>query len=139
MSEISALSKRVVGLAMKVHTVLGPGFLESVYQNALLVELRRAGLDVETSKEIVVFYSGEVVGKFSADMFVRDPASNEELLIENKAVSALVIAHSVQLVNYLTATKINEGLLLNFGAPSLEFKTKHLRPTNRDIPPDLLS
>jgi len=128
MSEVSALSKKVVGLAMKVHSVLGPGFLESVYQNALLIELRHAGLVAEAGKEIAVHYCGEIVGRFLADIFVRDPANDEQLLTENKAVSALAVAHSVQLVNYLTATHLDQGLLLNFGASSLEFKTKHRRP-----------
>ena len=139
MSEVSALSKKVVGLAMKVHSVLGPGFLESVYQNALLIEMRHAGLVAEAGKEIAVHYCGEIVGRFLADVFVRDPANDEQLLIENKAVSALVVAHSVQLVNYLTATQLDQGLLLNFGASSLEFKTKHRRPPGSQSPPDLHS
>ena len=139
MSEVSALSKKVVGLAMKVHSVLGPGFLESVYQNALLIELRRAGLVAEAEKEIAVHYCGKIVGRFLADIFVRDPANDEQLLVENKAVSALAVAHSVQLVNYLTATQLDQGLLLNFGASSLEFKTKHRRPPGSESPPDLHS
>jgi GxxExxY protein len=139
MSEVSALSKKVVGLAMKVHSVLGPGFLESVYQNALLIELRRAGLVAEAGKEIAVHYCGEIVGRFVADIFVRDPANDEQLLIENKAVSALAVAHSVQLVNYLTATQFDQGLLLNFGGSSLEFKTKHRRSLGSQPLPDLHS
>ena len=139
MSEVSALSKKVVGLAMKVHSVLGPGFLESVYQNALLIELRRAGLVAEAGKEIAVHYCGEIVGRFVTDIFVRDPANDEQLLIENKAVSILTVTHSVQLVNYLTATQLDQGLLLNFGTSSLEFKTKHRRPPGSHPPPDLHS
>ena len=139
MNEAGALSRRIVGLAMKVHSVLGPGFLESVYQNALLIELRRAGLVAEAGKEIAVHYCGEIVGRFAADIFVRDPANDGRLLIENKAVSTLTVAHSVQLVNYLTATQLDQGLLLNFGASSLEFKTKHRRPPGSQPPPDLHS
>ena len=139
MNEAGALSRRIVGLAMKVHSVLGPGFLESVYQYALLIELRRAGLVAEAGKEIAVHYCGEIVGRFAADIFVRDPANDGRLLIENKAVSTLTVAHSVQLVNYLTATQLDQGLLLNFGASSLEFKTKHRRPPGSQPPPDLHS
>lgn len=104
---------------MKVHGTLGQGFLESVYQNALALELRKAGMKVECEKKIQVTYDGVVVGDFAADMLI-----NERVLIENKAVQVLAIAHEVQLVNYLTATGIDIGLLLNFGASRLEFKRK---------------
>ena len=113
------LAGQVIGLAMKIHTALGPGFLESVYQNALILELREAGHKVEPEKEIVVKYRGAVIGTFIADLFVHD-----RLIIENKAIQKLAIAQEVQLVNYLTATGYDEGLLLNFGGPRLEFKKK---------------
>ena len=113
------LSGRVIGCAMKVHSALGPGFLESVYQNALKHELQKAGLVVETEVRLQVRYDGIVVGTFDADMLVENT-----LLIENKAVQAFVAAHEVQLVNYLTATGLNEGLLFNFGTARLEFKKK---------------
>lgn len=104
---------------MKVHNTLGPGFLESVYQNALALELRKAGFDVECEKKIQVTYDGTVVGDFVTDMLI-----NEHVLIENKSVHSLATAHEVQLVNYLTATGMDIGLLLNFGAARLEFKRK---------------
>ncbi len=104
---------------MKVHGTLGPGFLESVYQNALIFELREAGYKVEPEKNISVKYQGIVIGTFIADLLVDDM-----LIIENKAVQQLATPHEVQLVNYLTATNIDEGLLLNFGGPRLEFKKK---------------
>mgnify|MGYP000977439203 FL=1 len=113
------LAGQVIGCAMKVHSALGPGFLESVYQNALAHELRKAGSNVELEVRLQVRYDGIVVGSFDADMLV-----NKVVLIENKAVQALVPAHEVQLVNYLTATGLDEGLLLNFGASRLEFKKK---------------
>jgi GxxExxY protein len=113
------LTGRVIGCAMKVHSGLGPGFLESVYQNALVHELRKAGLTVETEVRLEVRYDGVVVGTFDADVLV-----NKILLVENKAVQTLVPAHEVQLVNYLTATGLDEGLVLNFGAARLEFKKK---------------
>jgi GxxExxY protein len=120
MSEtMSALTGTVIGCAMRVHSTLGPGFLESVYQNALVHELRKAGLACETGVAIPVFYDGVVVGTFVADIVV-----NQSLIIENKAVAALVAAHEVQLVNYLVATRRDIGLLLNFGSPRLEFKKK---------------
>ena len=113
----------VIGLAMKVHSALGAGFLEAVYKNALALEMRRVGLHVEPEKPIRVMYEGEPVGLFTADMLV-----DGRLIVEAKAVHALVKAHEVQLVNYLTATGIDEGLLLNFGAPRLEYEKKFRLP-----------
>jgi GxxExxY protein len=118
------LAKRVIGFAMKVHGKLGPGFSERVNQNALVIECERAGLSVEAFSPISVSYEGVVVGEFIADMIIRDSGYAETLLIEIKSVSALNPAHSKQLVNYLAATGIDNGLLLNFGAASLEFRTK---------------
>ena len=122
------LAGQVIGLAMKVHSALGPSFLESVYQNALAYELRDAGYKVELEKDIMVKYRGQVVGKFAADMLI-----NDRLIVENKAILALDKAHEVQLVNYLTATEIDEGLLLNFGADRLEYKKK-FRTSNLNEP-----
>lgn len=118
-----ALTEKVIGLGMKVHRVLGPGFLESVYRNAFAFELRGAGLSVEIDKHITVRYGDVVVGNFVADLVV-----NENLLCELKANSTLTKADEVQLVNYLTATNHDVGLLLNFGSPSLQFKRKHRCP-----------
>jgi len=113
------LAGKIIGLAMKVHRALGPGFLESVYENALAVELQRAGFVFERRKLLRVTYEGVVIGDFIADLVVEN-----SLIVELKAVSAIVPAHELQLVNYLTATGIEDGLLLNFGAASLEFKRK---------------
>jgi len=118
--EDEALTEIIIGCAMKVHRTLGPGFLESVYENAFAHELRKAGLKVECQVPIQVHYDGVIVGDFFADMRVED-----RILIENKAVLALNTAHEVQLVNYLTATGIEVGLLINFGAASLQFKRKY--------------
>ena len=130
-------AKRIIGFAMKVHGKLGPGFSERVNQNALVVECSRNGVEVEAFKEIAVLYEGVTVGEFIADMIVRDTATGDVLLIENKAVSMLIQAHSRQLVNYLNATEIENGLLINFGADSLEFRTKTRRyrsqPTDADL------
>ncbi|MSU65164.1 MAG: GxxExxY protein [Opitutus sp.] len=113
------LAGQVIGLAMKVHSKLGPGFLESVYQNALVHELKKAGFVVETEVRLKVKYDEVIVGEFDVDMLI-----NKSLLVENKAVLALAIAHEVQVVNYLTAIGVDEGLLLNSGAARLEFKKK---------------
>jgi GxxExxY protein len=117
------LAGQVIGLAMKVHSRLGPGFLESVYQNALAHELNRAGLLVQREGRLKVKYEDVIVGEFDVDMLI-----NKSLLIENKAVLALAIAHEVQVVNYLTTIGIDEGLLLNFGAARLQFKKKFRQP-----------
>ena len=122
------LAGQVIGLAMKVHRTLGPGFLESVYQKALLYELVKAGHRVESDKPIQVRYEGVIVGDFKADLIV-----NGELIVELKAVSNLVVEHEVQLVNYLTATGKDLGLLVNFGGRSLEFKKKFRTPKIEDI------
>jgi GxxExxY protein len=114
------LTEAIIGCAMTVHRTLGPGFLESVYQNAMAHEMRKAGLRVECKREIQVHYDGVVVGIFESDMIVENT-----VIIENKAVQKLALAHEVQLVNYLTATGIEIGLVLNFGTASLEFKRKH--------------
>jgi GxxExxY protein len=122
------LAGQVIGLAMKVHRTLGYGFLESVYQKALLCELAKAGLKVESDKLIQVHYEGAIVGDFKADLVV-----NDELVVELKAVSTMAIEHEVQLVNYLVATKKDIGLLLNFGARSLEFKKKFRNPKIQNL------
>jgi len=122
------LTGKIIGLAMKVHRILGPGFLESVYQKALVYELAKAGLKIESDKLIQVRYEGIIVGDFKADLFI-----NEILVVELKAVSGLIIEHEVQLVNYLTATGKDIGLLINFGARSLEFKKKFRTPKIEDI------
>jgi GxxExxY protein len=109
----------IIGAAMQVHRTMGRGFLEAVYRNALAFELRQAGLDVEVEQRIRVCYRGVVVGEYVADLMVEG-----SVIAEIKAVRVLAVAHEVQLVNYLTATGIEVGLLLNFGAPRLEFKRK---------------
>jgi GxxExxY protein len=113
------LTERIIGCAMKVHSKLGPGFLEMVYQRALCHELRKACLSVQCEKPITVQYDGVIVGDFCADILVE-----ERVLVELKANKAIIVANEVQLVNYLTATGIEVGLLLNFGAERLEFKRK---------------
>jgi GxxExxY protein len=97
---------------------LGAGFLERVYENALLIELTKRGLPVKQQAPIRVLYDGYVVGEYVADLIVA-----ETVIVEIKAVLDLTAQHEVQLVNYLTATGIDTGLLLNFG-PSVKIKRK---------------
>jgi GxxExxY protein len=119
LSETDPLTQKVIGEAMYVHRVLGPGFLESIYHNALFRRLQKSGLKVESQQSLSVYFEDEIIGSFLADLIV-----DSRLILELKAVSAFNSAHEVQLVHYLTATKIETGLLLNFGAKSLEFKRK---------------
>lgn len=111
-----------IGSAMKVHRTLGFGFLESVYDKALTSELKQTGPGVETEVPIKVWYDNQEVGDVYADLVV-----DQSVIVELKAVERLAVAHEVQLVNYLTATNRDEGLLLNFGAERLEFKKKFRR------------
>lgn len=122
------LCGQVIGAAMKVHSTLGPGFLESVYQNALIWELQKLGLKVDAQRPITVHYDGQVVGFFTADLLV-----NDSLMLELKANQLVAKAHEVQLVNYLVATGIDEGLLLNFGAVRLEYKRKFRLPKQEQV------
>ena len=129
------LTERIIGCAITVHNTLGAGFLESVYQNALAYELRKAGLEAECEKKIQVSYDGVIVGDFAADIL-----ADHCILIEVKAVRTLAPAHEVQLVNYLTATGIEIGLLFNFGAKRLEFKRKsrNFHPKDDDLEQEAL-
>ena len=131
--EDKELTEKIIGCAMKVHSALGPGFLESVYAKAFAHELRKAGLRVECERPIAVYYDGVIVGEFSADKLV-----NERILVEEKAVQTLVPAHELQLVNYLTATGIEIGLLFNFGSLRLEFKRKFRTYRESTIPKDFI-
>jgi GxxExxY protein len=123
------LARRIIGLAMKVHRELGCGFVESIYRGALAIELREAQIEFEIHPVLPVFYKREEVGVFQADMIIQN-----KLIVELKAVEALTVPHSIQLINYLAAAQIEHGLLLNFGTKSLQFKTKH-RTSPSEEPP----
>ena len=114
-----ALTKTIIGCAFKVHNTLGAGFIEKVYENALRIELLKEGLSVEQQMPVKVYYDGHVVGDYYVDLLVQG-----KVIVELKAVQALDKAHEVQLVNYLTATGIDIGLLLNFG-PRVQIKRKY--------------
>lgn len=104
------LTETIIGAAYRVYTVLGFGFLEKVYENALALELRKGGHSVTQQAAIEVLYEGEVVGQYAADLIV-----DGKVIVEVKAVRNLDEVHEVQLVNYLKATRIEVGLLVNFG------------------------
>lgn len=108
------LSKRVIGAAIQVHRRLGPGFLESVYEQALKLELSKRKIPFESQKKIDVSYEGVIVGVHVLDMFV-----DQSLVVELKAVSALEDVHFAQVSSYLRAANAKVGLLLNFNSPFL--------------------
>ena len=131
--EHEPLTRDINGGGMKVHRTLGPGYSESVYKNALTVELRKRGLLVEREIRFRVHYEEEIVGQFVADLLVE-----RTVLVEAKANRALVPRDESQLVSYLTGIRLDVGLLLNFGGESLQVrrKTRLVRPpTSRSAEP----
>jgi GxxExxY protein len=124
------VTEQIIGCAFKVHRALGSGFLEKIYENALLIELRKTGLAVEQQKSIPVYYQGEKVGEYYADLWVEN-----RVICEIKANSALSKENEAQLVNYLAATGVDTGLLINFGSSVLvrrKFRERHesINPVN---------
>lgn len=117
--DVETLIKTVIECSKNIRKKLGPGYLESVYKNAMLVELKKNNLSYEIEKPINVFYDDVLVGEFRADIVVEGL-----LILELKAVQSLHMAHEIQLVNYLTATGVDDGLLINFGSDELQFKRK---------------
>ena len=117
--DVETLVKTVIDCSKNIRRHLGPGYLESVYKNAMLVELKKNNLAYEIEKPINVYYEGTLVGEFKADIIVEGI-----LILELKAVQSLHMAHEIQLVNYLTATGVDNGLLINFGSEELQFKRK---------------
>ncbi len=111
------LTEQILGCAFKVHGVLGPGFMEKVYENATLHELRKKGLKAESQHRIQLLYDNIVVGDYIADILVEG-----RVLVELKAVKAIEDIHIAQALNYLKATGLKTALILNFGKRSLEVK-----------------
>jgi len=111
------LSRKIIGCSFEVINELGAGFLESVYEKALYFALTESGLAVERQKPIEVRFRSQIVGDFYADLLVE-----EKILVELKAVKAIAPEHQAQTINYLNATGISVGLLINFGNPRLEYK-----------------
>ena len=111
------LSDKIIDCAFKVHKTLGYGFLEKVYENSLVLELKLSGLETQPQFEIPVYYRDQIVGDYKADILV-----NQKIVLELKAEKDYNKAHEAQLINYLKASKIKLGYLLNFGRYKLEFK-----------------
>ena len=113
----NALTDQIVSCAYQVGRVLGPGFLEKVYEKALTIELFQAGLKIETQKQIHVHYKEHVIGEYFADMVVED-----EIIIELKATKAIESIHFAQCQNYLKATGMKLGLVINFGEEKVKIR-----------------
>ena len=113
----SELTERIIGCAMKVHSTMGNGFQEVIYQRCMAIEMKKQGLYFEREKEMAIFYDGMHVGIRRADFFVEN-----KIMVELKALITLEDVHLAQAINYLEAYNMEIGLLINFGARSLEFK-----------------
>jgi GxxExxY protein len=114
------LTDKILACCFLVRNELGTGFLESVYKNALLVALAEKGLQACKEYSLAVHFHGQIVGQFYADILVE-----EKIILELKSVSTLTDMHKAQLINYLKATGIEVGLLINFGSPKLQFSRHH--------------
>jgi len=113
----SELTHKIIGAAMKVHSALGNGFQEVIYARALDIEMKDQGLTASREHEMDIFYKGIKIGNRRVDFFVE-----EKVMVEIKAVSALDDAHLAQAINYLEAYGLEIGLLINFGAKSLQYR-----------------
>ncbi len=113
------ITEQIIGCAYKVYNTMGFGYLESVYAKCMAIEFYKIGLKYEVEKAITVYYEGNIVGEFFADKLV-----NGEIIVEYKSIRTLTKSHEVQLVNYLTSTGKDVGLLINFGEKKVEIKRK---------------
>ncbi|HZZ82352.1 MAG TPA: GxxExxY protein [Gemmataceae bacterium] len=115
--EFEALSGQIIEAAIDVHKQLGPGFLESIYERAMKIALRKRGIEFVFQQEVEVFYEGESVGLQRMDLIVQG-----EIVVELKAIKALEDVHFAQVRSYLKATSLRVGLLMNFNAATLLVK-----------------
>ena len=115
--EINEVTYAIRGAVFEVNKVLGPGFLEKVYENALVVELKERGIKAESQVSITVCYKGKPVGEYIADILVEN-----KVIVEHKTVEAIDKIHEAQLLNYLKATGIRVGILVNFKHPKAEIR-----------------
>ena len=111
------LTQRIIECIIKVHQGLGPGFLEYIYHNALIIELCKHGLSCDTQKDVAVFYDGKVVGHHKLDLLIEN-----QVVVELKTVEQLSKAHYAQLRSYLRATGLQIGLLVNFASDKADFR-----------------
>lgn len=116
-TNIDDLTHKIIGCAMQVHSTLGNGFQEVIYQRALAVEFRYQKISFQREMEMFIFYREEEIGNRRADFFVE-----EKVMVELKAIEKLEGVHKAQAINYLEAYNMADGLLINFGGTSLEFK-----------------
>ena len=114
------LTHTIIGCAMEVHRVLRPGFQEYIYQRALAIEIRKCGVKFEEEFELPVFYKGDKIGLRRVDFWVE-----KVIVVEIKAKSEIDNIHLAQAINYIEASNTSGGLIINFGAPSLQFKRLH--------------
>ena len=117
--EFEEITEKIIGCAFTVYNKMGSGYLESVYERCMLIELKKAGLQTEPQKQIQVFYDDQIVCDFIADMIIEDC-----IIVELKVVRQLLKIHEVQLVNYLVSTGKDIGLLINFGSEKVQIKRK---------------
>ena len=115
----SDITEKIIGCAFTVFNQMGSGYMESVYERCMLIELNKAGLDAKSQHPIKVLYENQAVGEFIADLIVE-----ESIIVELKAVSQLMKIHEAQLVNYLVSTGKDIGLLINFGPEKVTVKRK---------------
>lgn len=121
------LTSKIIGCAFNVHKILGNGFQEVIYQRALAIEMAHEGLTFEREKDLPIFFRGENIGIRRVDFFVEDT-----VMLELKAISKLEDVHLAQALNYLEAYRMEIGLLINFGARSMEVKRVHNNKLNLD-------
>jgi GxxExxY protein len=126
--EDDPFTSKIIGLAIEVHSQLGPGFLESIYHQALVIELNTAGIPFQSQKPLTVLYKKQVAGSFVADIVVEN-----RLLLELKALDSILSVHELQVVNYLKATGLDLGLILNFGRSTLQIRRKFRDAAKADV------
>ena len=116
------LTHRALGCAMRVHSILGAGFPEVIYQRALAIELAREGMQARQEVETPIYFRGQQIGSRRVDFMVEGPEPATPILLELKATPDLTDSHFAQIINYLEAYRLHVGLLLNFGSPSLQYR-----------------
>ena len=126
--EYKEITEKVIGCAFRVYNKMGSGYLESVYEECMQIEVNKMGLSVEAQKPIKVFYDDKLVGEFIADLVIEDL-----LIVELKSVKRILKIHEMQLVNYLTSTGKPVGLIINFGELKVEVKRKVKNLIKKDL------
>jgi len=135
--DVNDITRKIIGCAMKVHTTLGNGFQEVIYQRALAIEMQKQNLVFRREMEMTIFYDGIDIGTRRVDFFVED-----KVMVELKALEKIEDVHKAQAINYCEAYNIADGLLINFGGKSLEFKRvynkKLVNPVDNPVNPIIL-